>query len=118
MMVVGIRWMEQVPMIARASRHERIAMDPAVMLGKLVIRGTRITVEQILRELDSGMTADEVIAAHLRLTADDIKVAQAFAVARLAAAEAEAALARGDFEDIADDDLAPWLARLGETGRR
>lgn len=71
-------------MIRRASRHDRIALDPAVMLGKPVIRGTRITVEQILRELGAGMTVEEILAAHPRLTTDDIRAAQAFAADWLA----------------------------------
>jgi Protein of unknown function (DUF433) len=46
-------------MIRHAPRHDRIATDPTVMLAKSVIRGTRITVEQILRELGAGMPIDE-----------------------------------------------------------
>jgi uncharacterized protein (DUF433 family) len=71
-------------MIRQAPRHDRIALDPAVMLGKPVIRGTRITVEQILRELGAGMTVEEILAAHPRLTPDDIRAAQAFAADWLA----------------------------------
>lgn len=66
-------------MIHIAPRHDRISLDPAVMLGKPVIRGTRITVEQILRELGAGMPVEEILAAHPRLTAEDIRAAQAFA---------------------------------------
>jgi uncharacterized protein (DUF433 family) len=62
-------------MIRHAPRHDRIALDPAVMLGKPVIRGTRITVVQILRELGAGMTVEEILAAHPRLTAEDIRAA-------------------------------------------
>jgi uncharacterized protein (DUF433 family) len=71
-------------MIRHALRHDRIALDPAVMLGKPVIRGTRVTVEQILRELGAGMSVEEILAAHPRLTADDIRAAQAFAADWLA----------------------------------
>ena len=60
-------------MIRHAPRHDRIVLDPAVMLGKPVIRGTRITVEQILRELGAGMDVEEIVAAHPRLTAEDIR---------------------------------------------
>ncbi len=59
-------------------------MNPAVMLGKPVIRGTRVTVEQILRELGAGMSVDEIRAAHPRLTAEDVRAAQAFAADWLA----------------------------------
>ena len=64
--------------------HERIAIDPNVMRGKPVIRGTRIPVELVLRKLGAGMTADEIIADHPRLTLDDIRAAHAFAADYLA----------------------------------
>lgn len=46
---------------------KRIAIDPKVMTGKPVIRGTRLTVEHILKELANGMTATELLDAHPRL---------------------------------------------------
>ncbi len=54
------------------------------MLGKPVIRGTRVTVEQILREQGAGMAVEDTLAAHPRLTPDDIRAAQAFAAEWLA----------------------------------
>ena len=71
-------------MIRRAPHHDRVVMNPAVMLGKPVVRGTRVTVEQILRELGAGMSVDEIRAAHPRLTAEDVRAAQAFAADWLA----------------------------------
>lgn len=71
-------------MIRHAPRHDRISLDPAVMLGKPVIRGTWITVEQVLRELGAGTTVEEVLAAHPRLTAEDVRATQAFAADWLA----------------------------------
>jgi uncharacterized protein (DUF433 family) len=59
--------------------QERIVIDPTIMGGKPVIRGTRIPVEILLRKLGAGMTVGEIIADHPRLTADDIRAAQAFA---------------------------------------
>ena len=59
-------------------------MNPAVMLGKPVVRGTRVTVEQILRELGTSMSVDEIRAAHPRLTPEDVRAAQAFAADWLA----------------------------------
>jgi uncharacterized protein (DUF433 family) len=59
--------------------HERIVRDPAIMLGKPVIRGTRITVELILRKLGEGLTPAEIIADYPRLTEADIRAAQAYA---------------------------------------
>ena len=54
------------------------------MGGKPVIRGTRITVELVLRKLGAGMTAEEILADHPTLTVDDIHAAQAFATDYLA----------------------------------
>lgn len=58
--------------------HERIEIKPAIMFGKPVIKGTRVTVEQILRKLAGGMTAEEIQADHPHLTAADINAAAAF----------------------------------------
>lgn len=60
-------------------KHERITIDPRVMVGKPVIRGTRLPVEQILRELAGGLSIEEVMDAHPRLTPDDIAAALAYA---------------------------------------
>ena len=63
---------------------KRIAIDPKVMAGKPVIKGTRLTVEHILRELAGGMSAADLLDAHPRLKAEDIRAAYAYAAARLA----------------------------------
>lgn len=60
-------------------KHHRIEVNPAVMLGRPVIKGTRLTVEQIVDELSGGMTIAEILKAHPRLTADDVQAARAFA---------------------------------------
>ena len=70
-----------------AMAHARIEINPAIMGGKPVIRGTRVPVETVLRKLGSGMTAEAVIADHPRLTRDDILAAQAFAADYLASEE-------------------------------
>lgn len=59
--------------------HDRIEINPEIMGGKPVIRGTRIPVELILRKLGAGMSAEAILADHPRLTAEDIRAAQAFA---------------------------------------
>jgi uncharacterized protein (DUF433 family) len=61
------------------SSHPRIEINPKVMLGKPVIRGTRITVELILRKLGEGATLSDLMAAYPHLTADDIKAAITYA---------------------------------------
>jgi len=49
------------------------------MMGKPVIRGTRITVELILEKLSAGESVEDILAAHPRLTEDGIRAALAFA---------------------------------------
>lgn len=64
--------------------HERIGMNPDIMGGKPVVRGTRVPVELILRKLGAGMSAEAILADHPRLALDDIHAAQAFAADYLA----------------------------------
>ncbi len=65
-------------------KYENIEMNPDIMFGKPVIKNTRITVEHILRKLSGGMTIEEIMVDHPRLTRDDIYAAQAFAADYLA----------------------------------
>ena len=58
--------------------HARISIDPVVM-GKPCVKGTRITVEHILRKLGASRSFAEVLEAHPRLTEDDLRAALAFA---------------------------------------
>ena len=60
-------------------KHERIHRDPRVMMGKPVIRGTRITVELILRECAAGLSHDEIRQNYPSVTDDDIAAALAYA---------------------------------------
>jgi len=57
---------------------ERIEINPAVMLGKPVIRGTRITVELILRKLAEGATETELLEDYPHLATEDIRAAMAY----------------------------------------
>jgi len=57
----------------------RISIDPAVMMGKPCIKGTRITVELILRKLGAGRSFADVLEAYPQLTEDDVRAALAFA---------------------------------------
>lgn len=68
-------------------RYERITVDPAVMVGKPCIKGTRITVDHILRELGAGTSIDELLKAHPRLTREDILTAVTYAADVLALEE-------------------------------
>ncbi|HEY7576842.1 MAG TPA: DUF433 domain-containing protein [Acetobacteraceae bacterium] len=64
--------------------HERIEVNPEIMGGKPVIRGTRVPVETVLRKLGAGMPPQAITADHPRLKPDDIRAAQAFAADYLA----------------------------------
>ena len=64
--------------------QDRIEINPEVMLGKPVIRGTRITVELILRKLSEGATSADLLDAYPRLTKEDIQAALAYAANTLA----------------------------------
>lgn len=63
---------------------ERIDIDPAIMMGKPVIRGTRITVELILRKLAEGASEGELLEDYAHLTTEDIRAAVAYAAASVA----------------------------------
>ena len=63
---------------------ERITIDPAVMLGKPVIRGTRITVEIILTKLAQGATEADLLEDYPHLTTEDIRAAVAYGAASVA----------------------------------
>lgn len=69
----------------RNIRERLIVSDPAVMMGKPVIAGTRITVELILEKLAAGETVEQILEAHPRLTREAIKAALAFAAEAVAA---------------------------------
>jgi uncharacterized protein (DUF433 family) len=62
----------------------RIEVNPNVMMGKPVIRGTRIPVELVLRKLGEGATEADLLDAYPRLTPEDIRAALAYAADTLA----------------------------------
>ena len=66
---------------------DRIMVDSKIMLGKPVVRGTRITVELILRWLSDGATEQDLLHAYPRLTREDIRAAVSYAADRLAREE-------------------------------
>ncbi len=65
-------------------RTKRIEVNPKVMLGKPVIRGTRIPVELILRKLSEGATEADLQDAYPRLRRADIHAALEYAADTLA----------------------------------
>ena len=61
---------------------DRISVDPAVRFGKPCVRGTRITVGDVLSYLAGGMSEAEVVSQFPQLTSDDIKACFAYAAER------------------------------------
>lgn len=60
-----------------------IEVNPHVMMGKPVIAGTRVTVELVLEKLAAGETVEQILAAHPRLTREQILAALDFAAKAL-----------------------------------
>jgi len=58
---------------------ERIVVDPAVLAGKPVVSGTRLSVEFIIGLLAHGQTSADILAEYEGLTADDIRACLLFA---------------------------------------
>lgn len=62
--------------------NERIIIDPDIRSGKPCIKGTRITVYDILEYLAGGMTEEEILQDFPDLSREDIRAVLAFAAAR------------------------------------
>ena len=60
-----------------------IEINPRIMMGKAVIRGTRITVELILEKLSAGETVEAIMEAHPQISKEQILAALAFAAQSL-----------------------------------
>ena len=63
---------------------ERIVLNPKVMVGKPVIKGTRLTVEYMLNLLAHGATVDEILAEYQGLAREDVQACFPFATRSLA----------------------------------
>ena len=61
------------------AREDLIRSNPAVMMGKPVVAGTRITVELILEKLAAGESVEQILEEHPRLSREAIPAALAFA---------------------------------------
>lgn len=61
-----------------------IEVNPKIMLGKPVIRGTRVTVELILRKIAEGMTPEKIVEAHPTIEVQDVYAAVSYAADVLA----------------------------------
>ncbi len=60
--------------------EELIVVDPKVMCGKPVVKGTRLTVEYILEQLRWGHSFEELLEGHPRLTREGIEAALEYAL--------------------------------------
>jgi uncharacterized protein (DUF433 family) len=76
---------------------DRIEINPAVMMGKPIIRGTRITVEMILNKLADGAIERDLLEDYPHLTPEDIRVAIAYGAASVA--HEEVVLLAGSFPE-------------------
>ncbi len=70
-----------------------IDLNPEIMLGKPVIRGTRITVELVLRKMAEGATEADLLRAYPQLSSESLRAAVAYAAETIAHEESIAALA-------------------------
>ncbi len=61
------------------THQDKIEINPDVMLGKPVIKGTRITVELIIRKLGEGAAFEDLLDAYPNLKKDDIQAALLYA---------------------------------------
>jgi len=57
----------------------RITVDPKVLVGKPVIKGTRISVEFVVDLLANGWTQEQILASYPHLTGEDIRACLAYA---------------------------------------
>ena len=64
--------------------HTLIERNPAVMLGKPVIKGTRITVELLMRKLSEGFTIEDILEMYPHLTITQVRAAFAYAADKIA----------------------------------
>ena len=62
--------------------RDRIVLDPAIRFGKPCVRGTRITVGDVLSYLASGMSEAEILADFPQLATEDIRACLAYAAER------------------------------------
>lgn len=64
-------------------REQRIVLDPAILAGKPIVKGTRLTVEFIVERLADGWTEQELLDGCPGLTAEDIRACLHYASERL-----------------------------------
>jgi uncharacterized protein (DUF433 family) len=63
--------------------QDRIVVDPGVLVGKPVIKGTRVAVEFLVELLAEGWTHEQILKNYPQLTAEDLQAALHYAAAAL-----------------------------------
>ncbi len=63
----------------RPAYLDRIVRDPKIMVGKPIVRGTRIPVERVLQHLEETFDVEDLFQAYPRLTVDDVRACLAYA---------------------------------------
>jgi uncharacterized protein (DUF433 family) len=75
----------------RAAYQDRIIADPAILVGKPVVRGPRLALQTVLEHLADNPDLDELFAAFPRLTPEDVRACLAYAGALAAGEDVEPA---------------------------
>ena len=68
----------------RTTLHARIVQDPRIMVGKPVVRGTRIPVERVIAHLAHTPDLDDLFAAYPELTIEDVQAVLRYAYTAVA----------------------------------
>ena len=66
-------------MVNKTELQSRITIDPKIMVGKPTIRGMRITVEQILKALSSGISEEDILKEYPELEKEDFQAVYLYA---------------------------------------
>src|SRR5215216_4061453 len=104
--------------------NERIILDPAILSGKPVIRGTRLSVEFVVGLLADGWTVADILANYPGLTQEDITACMAYARDMLSTERAMPDVARGCAFSLPEPTwpraraVSPFPVIRGETARR
>ena len=66
-------------MVAVMSWQDRIAIDPRILVGKPVVKGTRISVEMVIDLLANGWSQEQILESYPNLTAEDVRACLCYA---------------------------------------
>ncbi len=80
--MAGLPATRSVPIVFKMNYRERIVIDPEVRFGKPCVRGTRITVGDVLSYLASGMSEEDILTDFPYLAREDIRACLAYAAER------------------------------------